>query len=131
MGEPIILSHYQVEPLLSARLSGQTSIVTSLDLGLSTNEVQLDAERVVLSGREWLSWESITEIAQIKAQVDALSASETEKVKAAIDSDGSWLEQVIKNSVQRRTEPVEDAGPMEEKGNPDDTFTRMFGGLQR
>jgi predicted methyltransferase len=80
MGEPIILSHYQVEPLLSARFSGQTSIVTSLDLGLSTNEVQLDAERVVLSGREWLSWESITEIAQNESVCFVVEANRTRKI---------------------------------------------------
>jgi predicted methyltransferase len=64
MGEPTILSHYQIEPILSARQGGDTSTVTSLDLGLSTTEVRLEAERVVFSDREWLSWESIAEVAQ-------------------------------------------------------------------
>lgn len=72
---------------------------------------------------------AVTEVAELKAQVDALGATETEKVKAAIDSDsGDWFEELVKNSVQRR-EPVKGGGP-EEAAPKDDAFYQVFSGLK-
>lgn len=42
-------------------------------------------------------------IETLQRQVDALVATDTEKVKAALDGDGDWLSQTIKNSVQRQS----------------------------
>jgi len=75
---------------------------------------------------------AVGDIAAIKARVDALGASETEKVKAAVESPGGmWWDQLVKASVQRRTAPVENAGPEEKKTIPDDPFYRVFGNLAR
>jgi hypothetical protein len=75
---------------------------------------------------------AIGEIATMKAQIDALAAEETVKVKAAIDSPaGAWYETMIKASVQRREAPVEGKGPAERPPAPDDPFNRMFGGLRK
>ena len=72
---------------------------------------------------------AVGQIPELKAQIDALATDETEKVKAAIDSDGGWWEQLVKHSVQRR-EPVEDVGPEQKSSaNPNDPFYRVFGGL--
>ena len=75
---------------------------------------------------------AVGDIAAIKARVDALGASETEKVKAAVESPGGmWWDQLVKASVQRRQAPVENAGPEEKKTTPDDPFYRVFGNLAR
>jgi len=50
---------------------------------------------------------AVGDIAAIKARVDALGASETEKVKAAVESPGGmWWDQLVKASVQRPKAPV-------------------------
>ena len=74
---------------------------------------------------------AVTDIAGMKAQIAALGATETEKVKAAVDSGGNWWETLVKASVQRRETPVEGKGPAENKPAPDDPFNRMFGGLRK
>jgi hypothetical protein len=73
---------------------------------------------------------AVGEIAEMKAQIDALGATETEKVKSAIDSGGGdWWQELLKASVQRQ-QPVENAGPEQKRAAPpDDPFYRMFGGL--
>ena len=73
---------------------------------------------------------AVSKLPQMEAQIDALKAEETVKVKAAIDSDGNWWEAMMKASVQRR-EPVEGKGPVEKPPAPDDPFNRMFGGLRK
>jgi len=47
------------------------------------------------------------QVAALKAQVEALGATETEKVQAAVESGGDWWTELVKRSVQRR-EPVKD-----------------------
>jgi uncharacterized protein len=59
----IILSHYQASTLLEARRAGQTSAMTSLDLGLTTREVTLTPDRLILPDQV-LSWSEIETIAQ-------------------------------------------------------------------
>jgi hypothetical protein len=73
---------------------------------------------------------AIAEIAAVKARVDALSATETEKVQKAIDSvDGDWLGAMMKASVQRRQTPVESAGP-KQTADTSDPFYQTFPGLK-
>jgi predicted methyltransferase len=61
--QPIVVSHFQVEPLLAARRRGDKLVLTSLDLGLSQTEVHLEADRVVFPDGQWLPWATIDEIA--------------------------------------------------------------------
>jgi predicted methyltransferase len=63
MSDLYVLSYVHAAPLLVARQAGQISARTSLDLGLATNGVTLEADRVVLPDGQWLSWEAIEEIA--------------------------------------------------------------------
>jgi len=73
---------------------------------------------------------AVEQVAELKAQVEALGASETEKVKAAIDSqDGDWWQQLVQRSVQRR-QPVEDHQGPEEKADLRDPFYAVFPGLR-
>ena len=64
MNSPIVLSHWQVSPILDAREDGKKEVSTSLDLGLTRTEVLLEADRVVFSDAEWLSWDSLEEISE-------------------------------------------------------------------
>jgi hypothetical protein len=72
---------------------------------------------------------AVGEMAALRAQVDALGATETEKVKAAVDSPGGeWWEMLVRNTVQRREKPVE--GP-KETARTDDPFYQVFPGLRK
>ncbi|HTP08291.1 MAG TPA: methyltransferase domain-containing protein [Anaerolineae bacterium] len=57
----IILSHYQANTLLEAHRSGRPTFVVSLDLGLTTTEVTLTPDRLILPGAV-LAWNEIEEI---------------------------------------------------------------------
>ena len=72
---------------------------------------------------------AVEQIPELKAQVDALGATETEKVKAAIDSGGGWWDELVKRSVQRRDAPVKGNEP-EEHIDTSDAFYQVFGGLK-
>jgi len=60
----IVLSSFQVKPLLRARQQARSRASTSLDLGLTTSEVVLELDRIVfaLHGGEWLSWADVEAI---------------------------------------------------------------------
>ena len=58
-----VLSALHVEPLIRAGKAGQATATTSLDLGLSRVEVELDEGGAVLPGGERLAWEELAAIA--------------------------------------------------------------------
>lgn len=62
MQHPIVLSHFQVEPILTARQKGEQIVEVSPDLGLSTVTVKITPEGVVFPGREQLNWHNIEKI---------------------------------------------------------------------
>lgn len=62
MNSPIVLSHFQVAPLVRARRAGDSLASISLDLGLTTSTVVLEARRIILPDGQWLSWEAIEQI---------------------------------------------------------------------
>ncbi len=76
-----ILSYLQVEPVLRARQQGEPSAVTSLDLGLTTAEVSLEPERVVLPDGQWLSWDSLEEISHSKSVCFVVEENGAEKIQ--------------------------------------------------
>ena len=59
----IVLSHYQITPLLEARETEQPTARTSVDLGMTEGEVELDPHGVVYPGGERLDWEEVEQIA--------------------------------------------------------------------
>ena len=58
-----VLSHYQVEPLFKAHRAGETTAITSLDLGLTAVEVALAPEGVAAPGGGCLDWATLAAIA--------------------------------------------------------------------
>ncbi|MDQ3856199.1 MAG: spermine synthase, partial [Chloroflexota bacterium] len=59
---PIVLSHFQVEPVLGARQEGRTSARTSPDLGLTEVEVGLDAEGIMFPSGDRVPWAALEHI---------------------------------------------------------------------
>ena len=59
----IIISHFQASPLLQARRDGRRNAEVSLDLGLTSVEVALDGEGVLLPGGRRLAWPEVERIA--------------------------------------------------------------------
>ena len=59
----IILSHYQANVLLEAHRAGRSTAMTSLDLGLTTIEVALTPDRLILPDAV-VAWNEIEEIVQ-------------------------------------------------------------------
>jgi len=60
---PFVLSARQVMPLLAARKQQAESVVTSLDLGMTRQDVMLDQSGAMLPPDGTLSWEEMTRIA--------------------------------------------------------------------
>jgi predicted methyltransferase len=63
MSALMVLSHFQVGPILQARQDGESSVVTSTDLGLTKAEVTLCPAGVSFPGGETLNWKSLEGIA--------------------------------------------------------------------
>ncbi|MCU0235602.1 MAG: methyltransferase domain-containing protein [Acidobacteria bacterium] len=58
-----VLSRFQAAGLLQARASGRTAAETSLDLGLSRQEVRLEEAGIIADGRLLLDWQQLQMIA--------------------------------------------------------------------
>jgi len=72
-------------------------------------------------------------VGELKSQVEALAASETQKVQAAIESDGGWLWELMRENSVRGKSTVKGGGTEEpeEARDESDPFYRMFGGLKK
>ncbi len=66
MAYPIVFSHFQAGPLLSARRSGQARVKSTPDLGLSQVEVALGEAGVVFPDGTRISWEQIGDVNEAK-----------------------------------------------------------------
>ncbi len=62
MAESIVLSHIQAGALLDGRERSQSSLLTTLDLGLSRVEVELTADGVAFNGTLLLDWDAVRTI---------------------------------------------------------------------
>lgn len=82
MYKPILLSHFQAGPLLKAWRDGQPSATVSLDLNLTTTEVQLSEAGVALPDGQQVVWGSIREIAENDVASYVIEGGESRKVQA-------------------------------------------------
>lgn len=62
MQYPVVLSHFQAEPLLAARRAGAATASTSHDLGLSSVEAVLDADGARLPDGVFLPWAELERV---------------------------------------------------------------------
>ncbi|MEJ2211360.1 MAG: methyltransferase [Anaerolineae bacterium] len=81
MSDLYVLSYVHAAPLLVAREAGEAAARTSLDLGLTTNEVTLEAGGVVLPDGQGLPWDAVEEIAGDESVCYALQDGQVSKVQ--------------------------------------------------
>lgn len=86
MNSPPVLSHVQVGPLLQAHHRGERAATISMDLGLTTAEVELQADRAILPDGQWLPWEEMEEIAREESACFVIKEDTAEKVQRFSDS---------------------------------------------
>lgn len=77
----IVLSHFQVAPLLAARRENRNTAQTSPDLGLTETTVSLDAEGVRYPGGERLRWEDAERMVRDENACFVLQESATAKIQ--------------------------------------------------
>jgi len=87
---PIVLSHYQVEPILRARQRGDRAVSVSVDLGLTTSEAVLDHDSVLFANGETLDWTALAEIARSRTKCFAVEASSIREIKV-FSEHTNWL----------------------------------------
>ncbi|MFN8563811.1 MAG: spermine synthase [Anaerolineae bacterium] len=76
----IVLSRYQIKPLLRLR-GAQSTASVSPDLGLTTVEVALDDAGVIFPGGERLTWDDAARIFDAETSCFALEAGEIRKIQ--------------------------------------------------
>ena len=76
----IVISHFQIAPLLKAHNAGETSAKTSPDLGLSEIQVTLAEDGVEYPNGDRLSWGDVQEIAESEVNVFALEGNSIRKI---------------------------------------------------
>lgn len=76
-----ILSHFQVEPILSARQAGKGTAATSLDLGLTTCEARLAEDRVEFPDGQSLDWKTLAGIGKSEAACFLIEDSAAKKIQ--------------------------------------------------
>ncbi|HZQ05236.1 MAG TPA: methyltransferase domain-containing protein [Anaerolineae bacterium] len=77
----IILSHYQLEPLLSSRRANKTTAITSTDLGITTVQARLDADGIHFPSSEFLSWSNAEKVARDENACFVLRDSAMQKIQ--------------------------------------------------
>ena len=87
---PIVLSHYQVEPIRRARQRGDRDVSVSVDLGLTTSEAVLDHDSVLFANGETLDWTALAEIARSRTKCFAVEASSIREIKV-FSEHTNWL----------------------------------------
>jgi predicted methyltransferase len=83
----IILSHYQAGPLLEAHRAGEATASTSLDLGLTTVQVALTTDRLILPDAI-LTWRNVEEIAQHETACFIVEDNHAEVIRGYSDLTG-------------------------------------------
>lgn len=78
---PIVLSHFQLEPLLRARDAGESSATTSADLGRSQAPVTLDGDGIHYPGGECLRWDDAARIAKNTSVCFTLGSGEIAQIR--------------------------------------------------
>jgi len=84
----IVLSHYEVAPLLKARQEGVASASISSDLGLTTIDVALSPEGVTFPTGEELNWQAVEEIARSETKCFHLEGSVLNEIRVSSELTG-------------------------------------------
>lgn len=71
---PVILSYIQTRPLLEARKRGQSIVISSPDLGMTSADVTLEAEGVSFASGARLDWAGVEKISQSEVNCYSIGA---------------------------------------------------------
>ena len=77
----IVLSHYQTRPLWVAREKGAETAVISLDLNITTTEIGLRQDAIVLPDGQILAWDLVAEINDSELSCYQVQDNEIEKIQ--------------------------------------------------
>jgi len=94
MPDSVVLSHFQVTPLLQARARGRESATTSPDLGLSTVEVALVPEGIRFPSGATLSWESAERIARSETKCFLVERDTAREIQV-FSAQTNWLRSLM------------------------------------
>ncbi len=78
---PIVLSHFQATPLLAARQTGQSHLLSSSDLNLTRAPVTLDAAGVTFAGGESVGWDALATIAESESACFTVQAERVRPIR--------------------------------------------------
>jgi predicted methyltransferase len=87
----IVLSLFQVKTLLEARRGGLGSTIISLDLGLTTVEVELEPGWVSFPGAESLSWNALEAIASDETRCYRIVEKKAEPIEMFSEDSGLFF----------------------------------------
>jgi predicted methyltransferase len=76
-----VLSHYQTRPLLAARKNREKTAVISLDLNITTTEIKLNQDGIVLPDGQSLTWELMPEISDNELSCYQVQNNTIEKIQ--------------------------------------------------
>lgn len=79
---PITLSHYQVRPMFEARDRGQPKVRTSLNLGRTKAELEVEGQGVRLPQGGLLAWEALKEVVKHDSSCFILEDGALRKIQA-------------------------------------------------
>jgi uncharacterized protein len=83
---PIVLSCFTVAPVLAARREGAVAAAISLDVGITTTSVTLDASGVQLPDGQLLPWSTVEEIADSETACYLIEQGRAEKIQFYSDT---------------------------------------------
>ena len=78
----IVISHVQLRPIIAARRAGLATAATSLDLGLTSQAVQIEDDRVVLTDQAWLAWATVDDITGNPTACYLVEGGDASKIQA-------------------------------------------------
>ncbi len=78
----VVLSYIQARPLLEMHKRGQTTVLTSLDLGISHTSVTLSTEGVSFATGEHLDWTSVEKISQSEVNCYIINDNEMQAIQS-------------------------------------------------
>lgn len=81
MSELVVLSYLQARVLAQGQQSGQASVPSSPDLGLTTVKVCLEKDRAIYPDGQWLSWEEVEAIGQDESVCYVVGDEGIEKIQ--------------------------------------------------
>ncbi len=81
MTHPIVLSYVQAKALLQARQAGESSTITSPDLGLTTVTVAIEAAGIRFPSGEFIAWDAIERIAATEQSCFLIDRGSARKIQ--------------------------------------------------